>query len=268
MATKIPIVFAWLAYRPDSDLFRESVRSVIRTFGKDERFAPQYVMLDDAWCPVRRDVREWFLAQPDTRRIATTYRRSAMLLGGENFLGQCRAFLDAAESCELPDEGIFVKVDCDAVHFRGDWLAEFAADEWAQVAGVFDYGNDNHFSVFGFTYAVKARWLDPLARDAEMYPAHHKAWEDHETSSRIFRMCGGDTDTMLRFREGAESGLICRPLDQVNDTWVKAQCCTFAWDYQPAADKPAYRAKVAEWMKRLNDVAEGLRDMETPKTAE
>lgn len=257
MATKIAV--AWLAYTADSECFRQSARAAMRTLRADERFKPTFVLLDDAWHPVDKTVREWFLSQPHTMRIITTYRRSGMLLGGENFSGQCRALDEVAKKCTLPDNGILLKTDCDALLLRADWLAQFAADGQSDIAGVFDFGNRCHFSVYGFCYALRARIIAPLAEDAEKYPAHHAAWEDHETSSRIYRLRGGEVDFATRFLEGPDSGLLCQPLAQVNDTFVHAQACTFAWDYQaqPPHERQRYRAEVAGWMRRLNDLAEG-----------
>lgn len=224
----------------------------------NEKLDAKFVLIDDAWSPVLPTVRKWFLEYaPNSHILTTTYRRSQMLLGGENFTGQCEAFADAAEMTEAD---ILVKIDCDTLLFKSDWLEQFADDDKALVAGAFDYAHNCHFSVFGFIYALKASILDQLSDDAKTYPAHHHAWEDHEVSMRVFRLAGGRIDSMLRWRPSPQDGFVVQPLNKANDTFVYARATTFAWDYQatPEDEKPSFRAKVGAMMKRLNDINEGI----------
>ena len=253
--SKTRVTVAFLCYRNDSELLLESQRSAIRAFAKSETLEPSFVMLDDAWCPVEREAREKFLAaHPRASRIATGYKRGFMILGGENLKGQCEAFVEAAE---LTQADILVKMDADTCMFKVDWIEEFAKDEKALCAGAFDFGNNNHTSVFGLCYALKRRVLRLLAEDARKYPAHHKAWEDHEVSSRVFRLAGGDMDSLMRWRPNVKGdGFWVVSLEQANDTCTTARAVNCGWDYgvQPARNRKEYRAKVCAWMKRWNDL--------------
>lgn len=255
---KTKVTVAFLCYRNDSELLLESQRAAIGAFAKTGTLEPHFVLVDDAWCPVKREVRERFLAaHPRSSRIATGYKRGFMILGGENLKGQCEAFVEAAE---LTDADILVKMDADTCMFKADWLEEFAQDPKALCAGAFDFGNGNHTSVFGLCYALKREVLKPLAEDVKRFPAHHKAWEDHEVSSRVFRLANGDMDSLMRWRANVKGdGFYVIALDEANDTCVRARAVNCGWDYssQPADKKSGYRAKVCGWMKRWNDLAEG-----------
>lgn len=255
---KTRVTVAFLCYRNDSELLLESQRAAIRAFAESDTLEASFVMVDDAWCPVKSGAREKFLAaHPRAGRIATGYKRGFMILGGENLKGQCEAF---AEAAELTDADILVKMDADTCMFKADWLEEFAKDEKALCAGAFDLGNNNHTSVFGLCYALKRKVLRPLAEDARRFPAHHKAWEDHEVSSRVFRLADGDMDSLMRWRANVKGdGFWVIPLDEANDTCAKARAVNCGWDYssQPASKKAEYRTKVCAWMKRWNDLAEG-----------
>ena len=179
-----------------------------------------------------------------------------MILGGENLAGQCQAFVDAAEAT---DADILVKVDADTLIFKTDWISQFAANQAAKIAGAFDFGFGNHVSVFGLAYAIKRVMLRPLLEDVRRYPAHHKAWEDHEVSSRIFRLCNGDMDSLMRWRSNTHGDdFWVLPMIKANDTFVKGRVMNFAWDYSstPAAERPAYRSRVLAMMRRLNNLKE------------
>lgn len=267
---KTPITIAWLAYKTDSKLFWESFKCAKRTLLSDDRFAPTFIMLDDAWNPVDLDIRQKFLSDEDvcTQRLVTSYPRTGMLIGGENLEGQIRAFCLAEEATPYAANKIFVKMDCDAMLFKTEWLHKFAMDDRAVVAGAFDFGSRNHTSVYGYCYALKASMLRPLMADIETYPAHHHAWEDHEVSSRIFRIRQADMDYAHRYVPGAESGFVCCPLNAVNETFIRGNVVTFAWDYQISQDKTTFRRQVGEWMCKLNELADkqsaGLKE-QTPK---
>lgn len=258
---KTRVTVAFLCYRNDSELLLESQRAAIRAFATSEKLEASFVMIDDAWCPVKREARDKFLAaHPRAVRIATGYKRGFMILGGENLKGQCEAFVEAAE---LTDADILVKMDADTCMFKVDWIEEFASDPKAMCAGAFDFGNDNHTSVFGLCYALKREVLRPLAEDVKRFPAHHKAWEDHEVSSRVFRLADGDMDSLMRWRANTKGdGFWVTALDLANDSFVKARAANCAWDHssQPANKKTEYRAKVCSWMKRWNDLVEGTND--------
>lgn len=264
---KKKITLAFLAYRDDSNLVVEAQRAAINAFRNCEDLEPSYVLLDDAWCPVSKTARETFLSKPNSYRIATGYPRGIMILGGKNLLGQCEAFYDAAT---LTNAEILVKVDADTLMFKTDWLSQFASDDVAMCAGAFDFQNDNHTSVFGLCYALKAEILLPLLEDVRKFPAHHKAWEDHEVSSRVFRLCNGDMDSLMRWRSDFHGDdFWVTKLSEVNDTFINARAVNFAWDYSitPVQEKPAYREKVAETMKHLNDLVENQENT-TEKEAE
>ena len=213
-----------------------------------------YVLIDDAWCPVLNSARATFLSRPNSSRIATGYRRGYMILGGENLVGQCEAFVDAAEATNAD---ILVKVDSDTLIFKTDWISEFAKNPDAMIAGAFDFGYNNHTSVFGLCYAIKREMLRPLLADVRKYPAHHKAWEDHEVSSRIFRLCDGNMDSLMRWRSNTHGDdFWVVPLAQANDSFINGRAMNFAWDFsaQPEAERPAFRAKVLAMMQHLNEV--------------
>ena len=253
---KTKVVVAFLCYRDDSDLLLEALRAAKAAFAKSVRLDPVFALLDDAWCPVRADVREKFLQDEKCIRMETTYRRATMLLGGENFTGQVRAFRDVAK---MTGAEILVKHDVDTCLFKVDWLEMFADDPKAMCAGGFDYGLNNHMSVFGFCYALKGACLDALLADAEKYPAHHKAWEDHETSSRVYRIYNGEQGVLMRWRANDPGdGFIVQPLERANDTFINARAASCAWDFQtqPPENKPAFRRKVLETMKHWNDLVE------------
>lgn len=253
---KTKITFAFLAYKNDSELVTEAQRAAMKAVEGSKTLEASYVLLDDAWCPVTKEAREKFLSRPRSSVVSTGYRRGFMILGGENLAGQCEAFCEAAEAT---DADVLVKVDAETMIFKTDWLEEFAATPEARCAGAFDFGNANHTSVFGLCYALKREVLRPLLDDVRKFPAHHKAWEDHEVSSRVFRICGGDMASLLRWRSnthGDDFWVI--PLNDANDTLVNARAANFAWDYSatPEGERPAYRAKVAAMMRRLNDLKE------------
>lgn len=248
------VTVCFLSYRDDSELVLESQRAAIKAFSKEPTLDVNYVLLDDAWCRTTKECREKFLAASDKASVLETpYRRGTMILGGENLTGQIEAFCDAAEAA---DADILVKMDADTCMFRADWIKEFAEDEKALCAGAFDFQNGNHTSVFGLCYALKRQILRPLLDDCRTYPAHHHAWEDHEVSSRVFRMAKGDMEALMRWRSntnGDDFWVI--PLSQANDTLVFARAANCAWDFssQPADKKPAFRANVLAWMRKWND---------------
>ena len=254
---KIKVVVAFLCYRDDSDLVLESQRAAIRAFSKSEILEPTFVLVDDAWCRTRKDAREKFLtAHPKTLCFQTGYRRGNMILGGDCILGQNAAFLEIANRTEAD---ILIKMDADTCMFKVDWIEEFAQDEKALCAGAFDFGNRNHTSVFGLCYALKVGILPDLVKDLRKYPAHHHAWEDHEVSSRIFRLANGDMDSLMRWRSNTnEDDFWVVALKQANDTCIYARAANCAWDYNSilADEKPRFRAKVCAMMKRWNDLLE------------
>ena len=266
MAKRVNVAVAFLCYREDSELVLESERAAIAAFEKCPSLNPSFVLIDDAWCPVNKECREKFLAaHPNTYHILTGYRRGTMILGGENLTGQCEAFCKAAD---MTDADILVKMDADTCMFKADWIEQFANTPEALCAGAFDFGMGNHTSVFGLCYALKRGILKPLLDDVRQYPAHHKAWEDHEVSSRVFRIAKGDMDSLMRWRSntpGDDFWVV--PLSQANDTFVNARAANCAWDSsaQPPDKRPAFRAQVCAWMKRWNDLVEGKNRQAKPK---
>ena len=258
------VTFVWFSYSVDSFLFEQSFRAATETTKRDDRIEAEFVLADDIWNPVEDGVKSRFLAKENTRIFETTYRRTNMLLGGENLEGQVLAMKRAKDETK---SDIIVKVDCDTLIYQSDWLVKLAESKTADITGVFDFGFNCHFSIYGFTYAIKSRIIDDLVKDVKKYPAHHHAWEDHEISSRIFRLRNGELDFAIRYLEGPQSGFIVRRLMDVNNTFVNSQACTFAWDYQTSRDKISYRKAVCDWMHHLNDIREGISPpFEVPKT--
>lgn len=251
------LTFVYLAYNEDSELVVEAQRAAINAMVGSNAFKKvSHVLLDDAWCPVEKKCRDRFLLHNNSYRIATGYRRGTMILGGENLVGQIEGFCQAAEATEAD---VIVKVDADTLIFKVDWIETFAQDDEAECAGAFDFGFGNHTSVFGLCYALKSRILRHLLADVRKYPAHHKAWEDHEVSSRIFRIKNGNMDSLMRWRSNTHGDdFWVVPLRDANDTFIRARAINFAWDYSstPDAEKKEYRAKVADFMKHLNDLNE------------
>lgn len=251
--TRVTVVF--LCYREDSKLVLESQRAAICAFSHAKSLEPTYVLLDDGWCPTDQEaVKKFLAASPSALHIMTGYRRGQMILGGECILGQCEAFEKVARDT---DADILVKMDADTCMFKADWIELFAKDSKALCAGAFDFGNGNHTSVFGLCYAIKRPILPLLVEDLRKYPAHHKAWEDHEVSSRIFRIANGDMRSLLRWRSntnGDDFWVI--PLSSANDTCINARAANCAWDFAstPAAERLAFREKVYETMKHWNDL--------------
>lgn len=251
------VAIAFLCYRDDSELLLESQRAAMAAFAKSSTLEPVFVLVDDSWCRTTREARERFLsAHPNTVYYPTGYRRGQMILGGECILGQCEAFECIAN---LTDADILLKMDVDTCLFKTDWIDEFAADDSAKCAGAFDFGNGNHTSVFGLCYALKRDILKPLVEDLRKYPAHHRAWEDHEVSSRVFRINNGDMDSLMRWRSntnGDDFWVIA--LSQANDTCINARAANCAWDYAstPSDEKGDFRRRVCAQMKRWNDLIE------------
>lgn len=251
-SNRIRLTVVWPAYRNDSELLLESLRTARIAFSKLPRIDPSFVMLDDAWCTVDLAAREKFLEAPHASRIVTVYRRGPMILGGENLLGQCEAFLKAAEET---DADILVKMDCDTQLFNADWLQAFADNPSAMIGGAFEFGMNNPISIYGGCYALKRSILQRLMFDCRKYPAHHAAWEDYEVSMRVYRICGGDEDSLMRWRAGLDDLFLSIPLSQANDTLIGARWVSLGWDYssQPPEKKPEYKRNMLEWMRRLND---------------
>lgn len=253
--TKVCVAF--LCYRDDSELVLESQRAAIRAFAKEPGLEASYVLIDDGWCRTTKECRERFLAASDkTLVLETGYRRGTMILGGENLVGEVEAFCRAAE---MTDADILVKMDADTCMFKADWIADFAASNEALCAGAFDFQNNNHTSVFGLCYALKAKVLRLLLEDCRKYPAHHRAWEDHEVSSRVFRIADGDMESLMRWRSNnKEDGFWVGPLARADDTLINTRAANCGWDYsgQPADKKAEWRGKILGWMKRWNDLLE------------
>lgn len=252
---KIRVTVCWPAYRDDSELLLESLRAARNAFSKFPRFDVTYVMLDDAWCRVDDISRGKFLSCDKTIRFVTDYRRGPMILGGENLLGQCEAFLRAAEETEAD---ILIKMDCDTQLFNADWIEQFADDTKAMAGGAFDFGLNNPISMFGGCYCLKRSILRPLVEDCRKYPAHKKAWEDYEVSMRVFRLCNGDMDSLMRWRDGLADLFIVIPVNLANDSLKGARWVSLGWDFtsQPDDKKAEYKKKMLEWMRRLNDLYE------------
>lgn len=251
---KTKVAIAILGYRDDSELLLQAQRCAAQTFADSPWAEPRFVLIEDAWCPVNKECREKFLSISGSSRIVTGYRRGTMLLGGENFLGQCEAFQKAAEK---EDADILVKLDADTLLLKDDWLEQFVNDPKALCAGAFDFGYANHTSVFGFCYALKRSVLPLLVEDARRFPAHHKAWEDHETSSRVFRIANGDMDSLLRWRANTPGDdFWCVALKMAHERLANARVASCGWDYstQPAEQKPAFRARICSFMKHINDL--------------
>lgn len=219
MKDEIHITVVYPAYKDDSDLMLESVRAAKTAFSKYPRLRVSWVCADDVWCSVRDDAMAKFLETPNSMRLPTTYRRGPMILGGENLVGQCETFVKAAKETNAD---IIAKMDCDTQLFNADWIEEFADNKKALCGGAFDFGYGNHISVFGGCYLLRSSVLDSLLEDVKKYPAHHKAWEDHEVSSRIFRISGGDMDVLMRWRSGLADLFLSIPLREANDTLVGA----------------------------------------------
>ena len=253
--TKVCVVF--LCYRDDSELVLESQRAAIRAFKAEPTLEPSFVLLEDAWCPVTVFARNRFLAASDAARVfTTTYRRGFMILGGVNLTGQCEAFQEVAESTGAD---MLVKMDADTCMFKADWIKEFASHNEALCAGAFDFQNGNHTSVFGLCYALKREVLEPLARDVRKFPAHHKAWEDHEVSSRVFRIADGRTSSLLRWRSNhADDGFWVVPLEGARERFVQARAVNCGWNFgsQPPDKRAAFRLKMLAWMRRWNVMLE------------
>ena len=253
--TRVTVVF--LCYRDDSKLVLESQRAAIRAFSHAKSIEPTFVLMDDGWCPTDAEVTKQFLsAHPSTAHVLTGYRRGQMILGGECILGQCESFDKIAKDTNAD---ILVKMDADTCMFKADWIERFAGDDKALCAGAFDFGNGNHTSVFGLCYAIKRSVLPLLVEDLRKYPAHHKAWEDHEVSSRIFRIANGDMQSLMRWRSntnGDDFWVI--PLSSANDTCINARAANCAWDFAstPNNEKTAFREKVYNTMRHWNDLIE------------
>ena len=238
------IAAVWFAYGPDQNLLMESVRAFRRTLPK-----AKLTVCDDGFCALPRLVRAKLEADGITYR-KTFYPRGGNLLGPENLKGQVSEMARAAEGAD-----VLVKIDCDTLLLRSDWVEALADEPEALLAGSY---KGLHNYPMGHCYAVRASILPELLKDVETYPGWAACFEDYEIGTRLHRLAGGNMDYALRWRSGVDDGFwLCDP-QQITKAALSARVvsCGFCLGQVPHDQRANYKRAQAEIMARLNADAE------------
>lgn len=238
------IAAVWFAYGPDQNLLMESVRAFRRTLPK-----AKLTVCDDGFCALPRMVRAKLEADGITYR-KTFYPRGGNLLGPENLKGQVAEMARAAEGAD-----VLVKIDCDTLLLRSDWVEALADEPEALLAGSY---KGLHNYPMGHCYAVRASILPELLQDVETYPGWAACYEDYEIGTRLHRLAGGNMDYALRWRSGVDDGFwLCDP-KQITQAALSARVvsCGFCLGQVPHDQRANYKRAQAEIMARLNADAE------------
>lgn len=241
------IAAVWFAYGPDQNLLMESVRAFRRTLPK-----AKLTVCDDGFCALPRLVRAKLEADGITYR-KTFYPRGGNLLGPENLKGQVSEMARAAEGAD-----VLVKIDCDTLLLRSDWVEALADEPEALLAGSY---KGLHNYPMGHCYAVRASILPELLKDVETYPGWAACYEDYEIGTRLHRLAGGNMDYALRWRSGVDDGFwLCDP-QQITKVALSARVvsCGFCLGQVPHDQRANYKRAQAEIMARLNADAEARR---------
>ena len=249
------IAAVWFAYGPDQNLLMESVRAFRRTLPK-----AKLTVCDDGFCAQPRLVREKLEAEGITYR-KTFYPRGGNLLGPENLKGQVAEMVRAGEGAD-----VLVKIDCDTLLLRSDWVEALADEPEALLAGSY---KGLHNYPMGHCYAVRASILPELLKDVETYPGWAACFEDYEIGTRLHRLAGGNMDYALRWRSGVDDGFwLCNP-QQVTRAAITARVvsCGFGMGTVPSEKRQDYKRTQAVVMSRLNDDVEA-RLTTSPKAKE
>lgn len=234
------IAAVWFSFAPDQCLLLESVRAFRRTLPE-----AALTVCDDGFCALPRLVRDR-LAEWGVTYRKTFYPRGGHLLGPENLKGQVAEMVRAAEGAD-----VLVKIDCDTLLLRADWVEALADEPQALLAGSY---KGLHNYPMGHCYAVRAAVLPELLKDVETYPGWAACFEDYEIGTRLHRLAGGDMDYALRWRSGPEDGFwLCNP-EQVAQAALGARVvsCGFGMGAVPPEQREAYKRRQAEVMARLN----------------
>lgn len=245
----------WFSYGPDGALLLESLRSVKRTLDAAGHGHVFYVF-DDGFMPLSDDVRDKVENEYHAMYVKQFHPRNANLLGPEHLKEQTKAMALAGRFGD-----VVLKIDCDTLLLKCDWIERLMADHPYDVMMVGSYKGLKNYPM-GNCYAVKTwdRLLDRLAKDCETYPAWANSFEDYEVGTRLHRLANGSDDYAIRYRSGVEDGFwLCDP-QQVSSLAKDARVvsCGFGFTACPAAKKAEYKAQQELVMKRLNDDIEGL----------
>lgn len=235
------IAAVWFAYGPDQNLLMESVRSVRRTLPK-----AKLTVCDDGFCALPRLVRERIESVGVTYR-KTFYPRGGNLLGPENLKGQVAEMARAGEGSD-----VLIKIDCDTLLLRSDWVEALADEPEALLAGSY---KGLHNYPMGHCYAVRAAVLPELLKDVETYPGWAACFEDYEIGTRLHRLAGGNMDYALRWRSGVDDGFwLCNP-EQITQAALSARVvsCGFGMGAVKPECRADYKRAQAEVMSRLLD---------------
>lgn len=250
------IAVIWFAYAPDQCLLLESVRSVRRTLPE-----ATLTVCDDGFCALPRLVRERLVAEGVTYR-KTFYPRGGHLLGPENLKGQVAEMARAAEGAD-----VLIKIDCDTLLLKADWVEALADEPLALMAGSY---KGLHNYPMGHCYAVRADALPALLHDVETYPGWTACFEDYEIGTRLHRLADGDMDYALRWRSGPEDGFwLCNP-EQVTQAALTARVvsCGFGMGAVKPECRAEYKRAQAEVMGRLlDDIERRAKPANTPSPA-
>jgi hypothetical protein len=241
-------LFVWPTYRVDQWHLVESVKSVQYAMRGHEDKAI-YVALEDSLCPLDREARIE-LQQLGVQRWTTDYFRGGNNLGSEALIGQCRAWVELAETFDFD---YLVKIDCDTLVYDLSWLWAIEADESKTLVGTF---KTIPYYVFGACYGIAREMLVPLCEDVERYKAWRGSFEDYETGMRLYRLSGGNLDYAIRYRVDPADGFVLCSLKDAREDMHTMRYVNFGWDLQsiPMTLRDEYKQKQLTLMRKMNEL--------------
>lgn len=176
----------------------------------------------------------------------STFARGGNMVGTEACNGVIKWLWKCSEDCD-----IVIKVDCDTLIIKLDWIQRLENDDNAVFTGAY---MNWHAYPAGGSYAIKSKVLKAMYDDIERYPAWRTSIENYEVGQRAFRVGGSDLsvirytcDERNGFIMGTPYGFNVDPLIQLARWWTAG----YTYTGQPNTNKDKYKADQLSAMKTV-----------------
>lgn len=235
------LTFLYFSYSEDEELIKYSILS-------NKLLAPEakIIVADDCFNACSEDFSNW-CKKIDIEYLQTSWPRYGNLRGPEHLKGYTELLKNISKDCD-----IIIKIDCDAILLRYDWLHKFNADTRATITGAFKIQSPY---VMGNCYAIKSSVCEYLYEDAKNYPAWHDCFEDYEIGIRLARLAKNDLTYALRYPCDKRFGFwLCSPqefnIDEIMNS-ARVACCGFVYQGIPNLDKLNHKKLQIEVMAKI-----------------
>lgn len=235
------ITFLYFSYIEDENLIKYSILSNL-LLSPDSKI----VVADDCFNPCTENFSNW-CKNLKVEYIQTNWPRFGNLRGPEHLKGYTELLKNLSK-----DTDIIIKIDCDTILLRYDWLDRFYNDTRATIAGSFKIQAPY---VMGNCYAIKSSVCDYLYEDSKTYPAWHDCFEDYEIGIRLARQAKNDQTFALRYPSDRRYGFwLCTPqevnIDEVMNS-ARVVSCGFIYNGLLPQDKTKHKQLQIEVMSKI-----------------